>query len=262
MIEILHGVAVSLRVAFVRGREELQGSFRGDMRRDCFEIGVRHGGQVRVSPLTDYFIATLQGLVEVLGVHHGSIGAQHRIRQRVQLKESPATVCPVALQVLIGNELGFGYQREALAVRAFVVEPSQMPDLVEGRIQQVLEVLDFVNVVIGIDHVASIDDILRVQHLCEIVDVFLDDISRPAAAGCHVIDVVLLRRDGVSTRDFQAPSAGINDVVLGGETILHGRMLSTLVAVVVHLSQLKMRVGAASRRRAAVSARRHADQSD
>jgi len=94
------------------------------------------------------------------------------------------------------------------------------------------------------------------------VDVLLDNISRPATARCRVVDVVLLRRDGVSTRDFQAPSAGVNDIVFGGEAILHRRMLSALVAVVVHFGQLEMRVGAASRRRTAVSARRHADQSN
>jgi len=137
-----------------------------------------------------------------------------------------------------------------------------MSDLVESRIQQVLEVLDLVDVVVGVDHVVSVDDVLRVEHLCEIVDILLDDISRLAAAGRRMIDVILLGRDSVSTRHFQAPSAGINDIVFSGEAILHGRMLSALIAVIVHFGQLEMCVSAPSRRRTAVSTRRHTNQSD
>ena len=129
--------------------------------------------------------------MEVFRVHRRTVGAQHRVRhgvhvQRLTIQRS------VALQVLIGDELRLRRFREVLAGEPLVVQPSQVSDLVERRIEKILQILDLVDVVVRVDHVIPIDDVLQVEHLRQVVDTLLDDVALPAT-GRRAVDVPLGR---------------------------------------------------------------------
>ncbi|KOX75888.1 hypothetical protein WN51_12318 [Melipona quadrifasciata] len=138
----------------------------------------------------------LSTVVEVFRVHHRTVSAENGVRhgvhvQRLTIQRS------VALQVLIGDELWFRRFREVLAGEPLVVQSSQVSDLVERRIQKILQILDLVDVVVRVDHVIPIDDVLQVEHLRQIVDTLLDDISLPTT-GRRAVDVPLGRRGRVT----------------------------------------------------------------
>jgi len=75
-----------------------------------------------------------------------------------------------------------------------------MPNLVESRIQQIFEIFYLVNIVIGVDNVISVDDVFWLEHLRQVVNIFLNDVAGSTAAGRNMLVVMLLERDiGMST---------------------------------------------------------------
>jgi len=76
-----------------------------------------------------------------------------------------------------------------------------MPNLVESRIQQIFEIFYLVNIVIGVDNMISVDDVFWLEHLRQVVNIFLNDVAGSTAAGRNMlVRIMLLERDiGMST---------------------------------------------------------------
>ena len=160
VVEVVHRESVVSGRALI-GRAEEPEVHLGIAARAVLEVGVGDGSERRSFPLEQLALVA-DDFIEDSQVDDWTVGGQHRLGHRVQVHRVLFHQAAVGFEVLVGDKARVMEAHEALASQPLVIKPPQMSDLVEGRIQQVLEIFYLVDIVIRVDNVVPIDYVLGI----------------------------------------------------------------------------------------------------